>query len=158
MKGLFLTDEPLPMKKYIFIMALVGLVPSVLMSILVTASGLFGQVGPEIDPNMPVPAIVFSFLILSPIFETLLMSLLFLILSLFIKSKPKLAIASAILWALLHSLASPPWGLIIIWPFYVFSCAYLTWRSQSWFKAFWVTACIHFLQNLLPSIAVILAL
>ena len=158
MKGLFLTDEPVSMKKYIFIMALIGLVPSLLISILITASGLFGQVGPDINPNMPVGAIVFSFSILSPILETLMMSLFFLILSLFIKSKPKLAVASAVLWALLHSLVSPPWGLIIVWPFYVFSCAYLTWRSKSWLKAIWVTACIHFLQNLLPSIAIMFAM
>ena len=155
MKGLFLTDEPVPMKKYIFLMAIISLIPSIMLGTLVTMSGLFDQVGPNLETDMPVLEIVIGIMIISPIIETLMMSFLFFLLSFFVKSKLKLAIISAILWAGLHSLFSPGWGLIVWWPFFVFSCAYLTWRNNSWLKAIWVTTCIHFLQNLIPSIVML---
>ena len=57
-------------------------------------------------------------------------------------------------WAGLHSLASPGWGLVVCWPFFVFSCAYLSWRPRSWLHGVWVASCIHALQNLLPGLAI----
>ena len=161
MHGLFLTDEPKSMTKYIFLMALISLIPSLVLAVAISAMGLSDQAGPDIqkmDPNTPALFIFFSFAIVSPVIETLLMSFIFFLLALFIKSRLKLAILSTIIWAILHSLISPAWGLIIWWPFFVFSCAYLTWRKQSWLKAIWVTACIHALQNLLPSIVIIMML
>ncbi len=160
MKGLFLTDDPTSMTKYIFVMALIGLIPSLALAFLVSGLG-FDEVGPDIkniDAHTPVFIIFLSFAIISPIIETLLMSFIFFILSFFTKSKLTLTIVSTIIWAILHSLLSPAWGLIIGWPFFVFSCAYLTWRTKSWGKAIWVTACIHMLQNLLPSIAILFSL
>ncbi|MCE5187316.1 MAG: hypothetical protein LLF76_14450 [Planctomycetaceae bacterium] len=158
MKGLFLTDHPLPMKKYILIMACIAFVPSVLLSSLLYATGLFEQIGPDFESqssHTPALAMAFGIAVISPIVETLIMSLFLFLLSLLIKSGVKLAIASAILWASLHSLLSPAWGLVVWWPFFVFSCGYLTWRKQSWLKAVWVTTCLHFLQNLLPSIMIL---
>jgi len=158
MKGLFLTDTPAGMKKYIFLMALICLIPSLLLSSVLTVCNGGEQISPEIDPHVPVLVIVLGFTVVSPILETLLMSLIFFILSFFVKSELTLAIISAVLWGILHSLLAPAWGLVVCWPFFIFSCAYLTWRKQSWLKAVWVTACIHFLQNLLPSIAVVIML
>lgn len=161
MKGLFLTDEPKRMTQYILLMTLLSLIPSLLLSAAVSMSGLFDQVGPDmerIDPHAPALLVFFSFAVVSPVIETLLMSLLFLLLSLFIKRRLTLAITSTIIWALLHSLLSPAWGLIVWWPFFIFSCAYLTWRKKSWAKAIWVTACIHALQNIIPSLAIIMTL
>jgi membrane protease YdiL (CAAX protease family) len=157
MKGLLLTDEPLSMKKYIFLMALLSLIPSILLAFAVT--GLFAQAGPQfedLDPRVPVLFVFIVIVVFSPVTETLLMSLFFFILSFFIKSRLIQAIVSAILWAVLHSTLSPAWGLVVWWPFFVMSCAYLTWRKKSWIKAVWVTACIHALQNFLPSLAIIL--
>lgn len=159
MKGLFLTDEPLPMKRYIFVMALISLIPSILLGILVGATGLFEQIGPDIETYKgSVFEIFFVMVIISPIVETLFMSLFFFILSFFITSERMLVVISAIFWASLHSLLSPGWGLIVWWPFVVFSCAYLTWRNKSWLQAIWVTTCIHALQNLIPSIAILFML
>jgi hypothetical protein len=159
MRGLFLTDQPLPMKRYIFVMALISLIPSVLLGILVGATGLFEQIGPDIEIyEGPVLGIFFAMVVVSPVVETLFMSLFFFILSFFITSKRKLVVISAIFWAGLHSLLSPGWGLIVWWPFAVFSCAYLTWRNKSWLHAIWVTTCIHALQNLIPSIAAVIML
>jgi membrane protease YdiL (CAAX protease family) len=159
MKRLFLTDNPLPMKKYIIVMACISLFPSLLAAILLSATGLFGQIGPDVEgwkqKGVPVGVVILDVLVIGPLVETLLMALIIFILSLGIKSQMRVAIASAILWGILHSLVSPAWGLIVWWPFFIFSCAYLTWRQQSWRKGYWAAAAIHFLQNSIPAIGVI---
>jgi hypothetical protein len=45
----------------------------------------------------------------------------------------------------------------VIWPFFVFSCAYLAWRRRSLWHAMGVTCGIHMFQNLLPGILICLA-
>ena len=108
---------------------------------------------------MPVAVVTFLLVVVvSPIVETLLMALAIKLMSLIVRRKLALAVLSAILWALLHSLASPAWGLIVCWPFFVFSCAFLAWRPKSWLNAVWVALCIHALQNLLPGLAILVYL
>jgi len=141
-------------------MALLSIVPSLLVAILVAASGAFSEAGPQFEKpefGSPIPVAIMTFLLLvvfGPIVETLLLSFGIGLMSLFTKAKLVLALLSAILWAIVHSLASPGWGLIVCWPFFVFSCAYLAWRPKSWFKGVWVALCIHVLQNLLPGLVV----
>ncbi|MCA9439026.1 MAG: hypothetical protein KC978_24790, partial [Candidatus Omnitrophica bacterium] len=102
-------------------------------------------------------AIFIGIVIFSPVIETFLMASGIWLLS-FITQRPlRLALLSAILWAALHSLLSPPWGIGILWPFFVFSCAYLAWRKKTWWRAIWVTICIHAFQNFFPGLAVIFA-
>jgi hypothetical protein len=96
--------------------------------------------------------LIVSVIFICPVLETLLMSLIFWILSFFTKRKLNLAITSAIIWAGLHSFAAPAWGLGVLWPFFVFSCSYLAWREKAWWRAIWVTACIHMFQNFLPGL------
>jgi len=150
------------MRSYIIRMALLSLVPSLLISGLVVASGAFSEAGPPFQkPELgsPISVAVMTFLLVvvfSPIVETLLMSLGIGLMSLFSKRKVFVAVLSAILWACIHSLASPAWGLVVCWPFFVFSCAYLAWRPKSWFRGVWVALCIHVLQNLLPGVAILI--
>lgn len=68
----------------------------------------------------------------------------------------RLAFYSAVIWAVLHSLAAPAWGLGVIWPFFVFNCAYLAWRPRAWWRAIWVTMCIHAFQNFFPALLLML--
>jgi hypothetical protein len=158
MKGLLLSAEPRPMRSYIFRMALLSLVPSLLVGSLVVLSGLFSEVGPQfkkegLGPPIPAAATIFFLLVIfCPVVETLLMALGIAVMGLFTRKKVMLAMLSAVVWGLLHSLASPGWGLIVCWPFFVFSCAFLAWRPKSWLKALWAAACIHALQNLLPGL------
>ena len=70
------------------------------------------------------------------------------------RKKYILALLNALFWAILHSLMAPAWGLGVLWPFFIFSCAYLAWRQKSWWRAVWVVACIHAFQNALPGLAV----
>jgi hypothetical protein len=59
---------------------------------------------------------------------------------------------SALAWGIAHSVAAPAWGLVIWWPFVVFSTLFVTWRQRSLALALVVPACAHALQNLLPSL------
>jgi hypothetical protein len=60
-------------------------------------------------------------------------------------------LASAAGWGIAHSLAAPAWGLVIWWPFLIFSTLYVTWRQRSLLAALAVPASVHGLQNLLPA-------
>ena len=90
----------------------------------------------------------FGSVVLSPAIETLLMIPVFGVLKGFINSKLGLVFLSALIWALLHSLANPIWGLSVFWAFVVYSSAFLAWSEKSATKAFWVTFAIHALNNL----------
>jgi hypothetical protein len=63
-------------------------------------------------------------------------------------------VASSAGWAVAHSLAAPAWGLVIWWPFLIFSILYVTWRQRSLAAALAVPAMVHGLQNLLPALLV----
>jgi len=157
MQGLFITPSPLPMRKYIVRMALISLIPSILISILVAVLGLGDQGAPPgFDGSGATATEAWTFFLLvvliGPFLETLLLSFGIWFLSRFTQVNVMIAIVSALLWACLHSLMLPTWGLVVFWPFVVFSCAYITWRQKSWLKAIWAAFCIHALQNLLPGI------
>ena len=89
----------------------------------------------------------------SPIVETLIMGGVLLLLLRFIP--PTWAvIASAVGWGLVHSYAAPIWGLIIWWPFLIFSTLFVAWRGRSLVLAFALPATVHGLHNLLPALLV----
>jgi hypothetical protein len=93
--------------------------------------------------------------VFSPAVETLMMPPILWALA-FITTRPmQLAILSALVWAGLHSSMALAWGLVIAWPFYVFSRAYLAMRPYGRLKAIAVTACVHSLQNTLPAVAIL---
>jgi hypothetical protein len=161
MQGLFITSVPLPMRKYIFRMALISFIPSILLAILVSAllavSGLSNETaGPSFENGdfgtLPVLAFILV-VIVSPFIETLFLSFGIWFLSRFVKAKVAVVVISAFVWSCFHSLMFPLWGLVVFWPFVVFSCAYITWRQTSWIKAFWAAFCIHAIQNFIPGIA-----
>ena len=113
-----------------------------------------------IAPNAKTPEFAISgplaiglLVIFSPIVETLIMGGVLLVLLRFLR--PTWAvIASALGWGLAHSYAAPIWGLIIWWPFLIFSTLFVAWRSRSLALAFVMPATVHGLQNLLPAVLV----
>ena len=148
----FLFDTDKSKWRYVIQAGLVSLLPSLAIATLLQASGILTESnGPEFKGH-PI-ALLVGIVIISPALETLLMGLIFFVLRRFIKHPIKLAVTSAVLWAALHSLAAPAWGLAVLWPFYVFSCAYIAWREKSWMTAYSITCCIHMFQNILPGIA-----
>jgi hypothetical protein len=67
---------------------------------------------------------------------------------------PAAILVSAAVWGIAHSLAAPAWGLVIWWPFVIFSTLYLVWRERSVMAALGVATATHALQNLLPALKI----
>lgn len=147
----------MPMKKYILRMGLISLIPSLFIVFLLAAAGIMTEkTRPNLSKVMVDPVIgFFSMVIISPAVETLMMSFFLFLLSLITKHRIKLAALSAVLWACIHSLLAPAWGLGVIWPFFIFSCAYLAWRPRSFLRALWVTFWIHVFQNFFPGLIIL---
>ena len=149
-----LFDNQISIWKYILRTGLISLVPSILIAVILGLSGVITEdTGPEFEGS--APGLLFMLVIFGPLLETLLMGGGLWILSFITKRQVILAITSAFIWAVLHSLFAWAWGLVIIWPFFIFSCSYLTWRKRSWWHAILITSCVHAFQNILPTIAAI---
>lgn len=141
--------------KYILRAGLIGLIPSLMIAIFLgTVTGGDGEGMPQFNREVGAIILFVSLVIVSPVIETLFLGFGLWLLS-FVTKKPLVkAVVSCVLWAGLHSLAASLWGLVVLWPFFVFSCAYLAWRRRSWWHAVGVTCGVHMFQNLLPGILV----
>jgi len=121
------------------------------------ASILLAVVGSLLIPNAKLPEFhasgglaMFALVILSPVLETLIMGTVLLVL-LRLLSPTFAILASAIGWGIAHSTVAPAWGLVIWWPFLIFSTLFVAWRERSLWLAFGIPMCVHMLQNLIPS-------
>jgi membrane protease YdiL (CAAX protease family) len=139
----FLFERDPVKARYILKLWLLALIPSFALS------GLVGLMAPDAEPPdlvtegaLPVLLIVAA----APIIETLIMGLVLLGLRRLLGAGPA-AVASALLWAIAHSLSAPIWGLVVWWPFLVFSAAFLTWRDHGLFTAMGIVAIAHAMQN-----------
>ena len=106
-------------------------------------------------PEFPITGLpaIGLIVLFSPIVETLIMGSVLLLLLKFL-SPTRAVIVSAIGWGMVHSIAAPIWGLIIWWPFLIFSTLFVAWRNRSLLLAFAMPATVHGLQNLLPALLV----
>ena len=97
--------------------------------------------------------VFFLLTIFAPVLETLIMAL---VLSLLTRVLPATAavLVSALFWGIAHSLQAPVWGLIIWWPFLIFSTLFLVWRQRGVWTGIGVAAAAHALQNLAPALLV----
>jgi len=149
-----LFDNQISILKYILRSGLISLVPSLIFVLILGSTGLItDQTAPKFKGS--AISLFFMMVIIGPPIETLIMAGGLWILSFITKRQVLLAVISAILWAVIHSLVAPAWGLGVIWPFFVFSCSYLAWRKRSWWHAIMVTSCVHAFQNFLPAIMTI---
>lgn len=129
---------------------LTAILPSLLLAALV--SQLLPQLpGPKFDMD-PVMAII-AIVIISPFLETLIMAAVLAILLRFL-SPTAAILVSAAGWGAAHSAMAPAWGLVIWWPFLVFSTLYVVWRQRSLLAAIAVPATVHALQNLGPALLI----
>ena len=98
-------------------------------------------------------AAIFALVIFAPILETLIMAA---ILAVLLRFLPPVAaiLTSAAAWGIAHSLMAPTWGLVIWWPFLIFSTLYVVWRQRSLLLALVMPATVHALQNLPPAILI----
>jgi hypothetical protein len=122
------------------------------MILAMAASALAKDAAAPVFPQRGVEAI-FALVIFAPFVETLIMGAVLLLLLRFLR--PEFAVlVSAIGWGLAHASVAPVWGLVICWPFLIFSILFVTWRERSLMLAFLVPACAHALQNLIPALLV----
>jgi hypothetical protein len=150
--------------KYILIMWPVVVIPAMTIALIVYSvfRGLgidTGSLGPSFkeDVQRNTALFVCSAVVLVPFLETLLMGALIRFLQNFTKSLYGVAMLSAVVWAILHSLAAPLWGVVILWGFFVYSVAFIVWGNQKFMNGVWVATGIHGLNNLTAVALVILA-
>jgi hypothetical protein len=87
----------------------------------------------------------------APLVETLIMAAVLEVLLRLVPPAAAIAVSS-IGWGLAHSWVAPAWGLVIWWPFLIFSILYVTWSKRSIWLAVGIVFCVHALQNLGPAL------
>ena len=109
-------------------------------------------------PGAPTPVfdgdpwvVFFLIEVFAPIVESLIMAAVLEVLLRIFPWQAAVGI-SAIGWGVAHSLQAPTWGLVIWWPFLVFSILYVTWRQRSKLGAIGIAATVHALNNLIPAL------
>jgi membrane protease YdiL (CAAX protease family) len=132
---------------------LLALLPSFVLSGLVNVV-LKPTSGPDIPTEGSLPLLLL--IVAGPLVETLIMILMILGLRRLFGAGPAVVL-SALLWGIGHSLASPIWGLVVWWPFLIFSIAFLTWRERGMGTAILMVTAIHGLQNGTVALLLLLA-
>jgi len=124
-----------------------------------TRSVAYGEVAAK-AATLPTPAFpvkgqtaLFLLVVFAPVVETLIMAGF---LSLFLRfMRPEAAILlSSAGWGIAHSLEALGWGLVIWWPFLIFSTLFVVWRQRGFWAGIGVAAATHALQNLGPGLKV----
>lgn len=145
-----LTTPERPLR-YIAVAWLFTFVPAALLSALVS------MVLPEIEqPDFPAGNLTIFILIVlfAPVTETLIMGSILLLLRRLVPEPWAVAISAAG-WGIVHSLQAFAWGLVIWWPFLVFSAVFMVWCRRSVAGAFAVVSALHALHNLLPALTLL---
>ena len=116
------------------------------------ADSLAPQLGkPEFPLKGPVALVML--VLFAPLTETLIMAAVLSLLARFVPATVAV-LASAVLWGIAHSLQAPVWGLVIWWPFLIFSTLYMVWRQRGVWAGISVAASTHALQNLGPALLI----
>ncbi len=156
--GLTRTDEGT--WRYVRRAWLWSLIPSLLISGALGALGLMEHTpGPDALDQMSAGTMLLLVLVFAPLGETMILAGGLAILGRFWRNRKmwELAAVSAIVWGLLHFANGPTIPLVVSWPFFIFSIAFLVWRPYGWWRAYGICAAIHFLQNLLPALALLVS-
>jgi hypothetical protein len=153
----WITNAQQRIPSYLVRALLTTLIPALLTALVLSATGLLGPgTVPELAGSPHPTTVLFLFIVVSPIAETLLMAVMLSATRIASKNMWVRAAISASVWAGLHSAVAPLWGAVVLWPFFVFSCCYLAWLERSRRHALGVTCCAHMLHNALPSLLVAL--
>ena len=152
----FLKVLPPPLRepRRAWLAILTGWALSIVGSLLLAA--LFAALVPQLKgPDFPIkgwPALL-ALVVFAPLIETLIMAAL---IWLFERVLPTTGavVASAIAWGAFHSTQAAGWGLVIWWPFLIFSTLYVVWRQRGFWIGVGVAAATHALQNLGPGVLI----
>ena len=147
----FLFDTRQPWVAYLLKAWLLAFLPSVALGAIITT----------LAPAAPAPefggtglGVYLLVVLFAPAAETLLLVPPLLLLRRLFGDTAAI-VGSAMLWALLHSWAAPIWGLVVWWPFLVFSTIVLAWRRRSLATGMLTAAAIHALQNAIAGLGLL---
>jgi hypothetical protein len=115
-----------------------------------------GTSWPEV-PLEGLPRLLLALCVFTPIVETFGLAVIIWILRRLMARTEYVPWVAAFACAGLHSLAKPLWGLEIFWSFVIFSLCYTAWEKKSMLQAFWMTAILHALHNLVPTLVLVVA-
>ena len=122
------------------------------LALSVASQWLLPDLGTPQFPKLPAEIMIFMLVAFAPFIETLIMAAA-LELLLRLRVPPTVAILlSALGWGLAHSSQAAGWGLVIWWPFLIFSTLYVTWRKRGIWIAVGIVFAVHALQNLGPAL------
>lgn len=147
-RPLFMPTRP---ARYVAIAWATAFLPSLLLS------AFAGYLLPEARPDFPKVnpgLLLFLLVVFAPVVETLIMGTVLLLLERLFGFVPAILL-SALGWGIAHSLQAAAWGLVIWWPFLIFSTVFLVWRRRSLAAAFALPMVVHGLQNLGPALLLV---
>lgn len=122
-------------------------------------AAIFSALMPQLKgPEFPMKGwgALFALVVFAPFFETLIMAGLIWLFERILPTTGAIA-SSAILWGIIHSTQALGWGLVIWWPFLIFSTLYVVWRQRGFWSGIGVAAATHALQNLGPGLMIAFA-
>lgn len=96
---------------------------------------------------------VLAIAVITPLVETLILAVICSLLLRFLRAEWSIFL-TALGWGVAHSYQAPVWGLVIFWPFIIFTTLYVVWRQRSVFAGIMMAWIAHFLHNLLSSVAI----
>ncbi|MBA3666324.1 MAG: hypothetical protein H0W65_01185 [Sphingomonas sp.] len=144
---------PLPLRepRRAWLAILIGAAMTIAGSLALSA--LSHLLAPDIaSPEFPMkgPLAFFMLVAFAPFVETLIMAGF---LTLFLRfMRPAYAIGlSSLGWGVAHSIEALGWGLVIWWPFLIFSTLFVVWRQKGFWVGVAVAAATHVLQNIVPA-------
>ena len=144
----FLSDTSQSKPLYVLKGWLLTLLPSLVLA------GIVGSLFVEAEgPEFGAPGFLLLFLLVvfAPVVETLIMVPPLLLLNRLF-GPTAAVVLSALGWGIAHSLQAPVWGLIIWWPFLIFSSILLVWRKKSLATGMALVMAIHAMQNAVPAL------
>lgn len=147
--------EPASAPRSILVGWATAFLPSIALSLLINAvAERFSDFVTPAQPDFPSGAMaLFALVLFAPLVETLIMATVLVGLQRLV-SPVTAVVLSAIGWGVAHSLAAPAWGLVIWWPFLVFSTLFVAWRRRGFGTAVLLVSAVHGLHNLLPALLV----
>ena len=101
------------------------------------------------------PLILFAVGVFAPVVETLVMAGVLALLLRWLRAWVAVLVSAAG-WGVAHSLDTPLWGVVVWWPFVIFSVLFVTWRARGVVPAIALVATVHVLQNAGPAMAIVL--
>ena len=146
--------EPQRPVRAILVGWLTAAVPALLLA--AAASGAFPD---SEQPQFQIDGVadaILKLVLFAPIVESFIMAG-FLALLLRLLPPAYAIMVSAVAWAGLHALAVPAWGIVIWWPFLIFSTVYTVWRTRGFLVGVAMASAVHALNNLVPALALVAA-